>query len=62
MRAQPPKPDERLEAFHLWADDRPRVNWLRAAVWGGLGLMCLAFWAAVVWLTVRAVVAWWGLG
>jgi len=51
MRAQPPKPDERLEAFHLWVGETPATT--------SRFLRVFAVSAAAVSL---AVVAWWGLG
>jgi hypothetical protein len=51
MRALPPKPDERLEAFHLWVGETPPQT--------SRFLRVFAVSAAAVSV---AVVAWWGLG
>jgi hypothetical protein len=48
-----PRTDDRLEEFHLWAGmERPRISWTNIAVWGGLVLLTIAFWATIAWAIV----------
>lgn len=54
-----PRPDERLEDFHLWVNvaRRPRrIDWPCVAVWSALAAVALAFWTAVAWAIVTGMV------
>lgn len=56
------RPDEKLEAFHLWtqvpATRRRRIDWISTVIWGGAAVFCFAFWAAVAWVIWSTVMAW----
>lgn len=53
-----PRPDERLEAFHIWTNVKPRrrwrIHWPSVAIWGGMFAVAVAFW---IW-ALSAVVPW----